>query len=528
MNNYVRMTRLLLFCSVSFLLACSVFRATRPEKATGPVYDILITGGMVYDGTGSAARKLDIGIQGKLITALGDLPGAQARRTIDASGLAVAPGFIDIHAHGNPETHPYLDNEVAQGITLVMLGNDGSSPGRDDLGGYLDHLDEQYLGANIGFFVGFGTLRTVANVETKPKPSERQLAMMKALAGEAMESGAFGLSTGLEYPPGKFASTEEIVEVARAVARHGGIYTSHLRSEDDDKITHAVEEIIRIGREAGIPVNISHIKIVFGQRAEAARQIIEMMGAARNEGIYITADIYPYLASHTTINLIMPDWAQPPNDFPEVVRTRRQELEQAIQANLDRRGGPQHVLITSGPFAGQDLEQIAGQLNKPAAAVVIDNIGQSGASAAFFSMFAPVMETFLLDPHIMICSDGSPTMLHPRGYGAFARVLAYYVRERQMLTLAEAIRKMTTLPAATLGLLPKGRGEIEEGCYADLLIFDPQRVRDRVTFSSPHEFPDGIPYVVINGKLAKDNGQLTHVGSGQVLRSTDAVPTTLR
>jgi len=528
MIKHVRCVRLLLYFSLPLLLACSVLITTRAKEAAAPHYDLLITGGTVYDGTGGVARKLDIGIQGKLITALGDLSAAQAKRKIDASGLAVAPGFIDFHAHGNLKRHPYLDNEVAQGVTLVMLGNDGGSPGRDDLDSYLDYLDEQYLGPNVGFFVGFGTLRTAAGTGTSPKPSEEQLAMMKALAAEAMKSGAFGLSTGLEYPPGKFATTEEIIEVARVVARHGGIYTSHLRSEDDDKIAGAIKEIIRIGREAPIPVNVSHIKIVFEQHAEAARKIVEMMNVARSEGIQIAADIYPYLASHTTINLIMPDWAQPPNDFQEVLKTRRQELEEAIHANLERRGGPNHVLITSGRFAAQYLDQIARQLDKSPTAVVIDDIGQSGSSAAFFSMFAPTMETFLLDSHIMICSDGSPTMLHPRGYGAFPRVLAYYVQERQALSLAEAIRKTTTLPAATLGLIRNGRGKIAEGFFADIVIFNPLSVRDVATFASPHKFPEGIPYVVINGKIAKDKGQLTHVGSGRLLRSTDNAPTPLR
>jgi N-acyl-D-aspartate/D-glutamate deacylase len=265
-------------------------------------------------------------------------------------------------------------------------------------------------------------------------------------------------------------------------------------------------------------VQVSHIKIVYGHGVDRAEEILAVLDAARAEGLDVTADLYPYTASYTGIGIVFPAWAKEPNDYDEVVRTKRPELAEYLRRRVTLRNGPEATLFGTGKWTGKTLAEVAAELDKPFEDALIDDIGPNGASAAYFVMSPEVMERFLVDPHVMICSDGSPTSSHPRGHGAQARVIRKYVVEDEKLSLEEAVRKMTGLPAATLGLDKMGRGRVQSGFAADLLVFDPARVRDNATFEEPRQLAEGFDWVIVNGKIAREDGQFTDARTGRVLR----------
>lgn len=497
-----------------------------------PAETLLLRGGTVVDGAGGEGREADVWLRDGRILRIGDGEDLAADRELEVTGLVVAPGFIDTHAHGNPERTPEFENFLRMGVTTLCLGQDGSSPFAGDLEGWRKQVEEAGIAPNIAPFIGHGTIRAESGVGLDREPSESAIAKMAAMVEEAMAAGAFGMSTGLEYQPGTFARLPELVEVARPVAAADGVVMSHMRSEDAGEVIVALDELLAQGAQSGSRVHVSHIKVVYGRGAEVAEEVLARLDQAQREGTTVTADLYPYTASYTGIGIVFPEWAKPPFDYEEVVWTRREDLAEFLRARVARRNGPEATLIGTGKWRGKTLAEAAEEAGKPFEDLLID-IGPSGASGAYFVMDRAAMERFLVDPRVMICSDGSPTMLHPRGYGSFARILARYVRAEPLLSIEEAVRKMSGLPAATVGLDRQShdaedlrsarRGRIEEGWAADLVVFDPAKVEDLATFEEPHTHAGGFRYVIVNGRVVIDDEQLTNARPGLVLRKASAV-----
>ncbi len=486
--------------------------------------DILIIGGTVVDGSGGEPYRADLMISNGSIVRIGiiDTSRVKSGRVIDAAGMIVSPGFIDAHAHGDPLETPDFKNFLAMGVTSIVLGQDGASPHAEDLSGWFAKVDALHPGVNIALFAGHGTLRTLAGkgTETGPLPmNATELNTMTKLIENAMVSGCFGFSTGLEYEPGRFASLDELVTAASSVHRHGGMVMSHMRSEDEDTIAEALDELLEQGIRSGAPVHVSHIKIVYGNDVNQAKRLLAQMEEVRTSGVRVTADIYPYIASYTGIGIVFPEWARPPHIYSDVVAARRGELAAYLRERITLRNGPEATLFGTHPYAGKTLAQVAEELDKPFEDVLIDDIGPGGMSAAYFVMNEDVLRTFLTDPHVMISSDGSPAMRHPRGYGTFAKIIRQYVSEENVLTLEEAVYKMTGLTARTLGLdaLSRPRGLIKDGFAADVLIFDPDEVEDRATFEEPHLHAKGFEYVIVNGSVAKEGEIFSGERTGRVL-----------
>lgn len=494
-------------------------------------YDIHIKNGTLIDGSGTEGITADILVRDGIVVYTGETDGDRinAAAVVDASGKVVTPGFIDLHAHGDPLQTPDFGNFLAMGVTTITLGQDGSSPETNYLGEWMDEVDEIEPGTNIVMFAGHNTVRRLAVVPLSTSISEQETERMQDRIIAALEDGAFGLSTGLEYDPGRFAGRDELKAIAEPLGRYGGIVMSHMRTEDDGAVEDALLELITMARDAGVPVHVSHIKIVLGNNPAAADNLIQIMDMVRNEGVTITADVYPYTASFTGISLLFPDWSKPPNLYEDVVSERRDDLANYLRNRVNNRNGPEATLIGTGPWAGKTLAEVAEELDKPFEDVLIDDIGLNGASAAYFVMNEDVMRRFIGAPHIAISSDGSPTMLHPRGYGSFAKIIRQFVMDEGLLTLSGAVHKMTGLPAGILGLhdMPEGlkRGYVREGYAADILVFDPAEVRDNARFEDPHRLATGFNTIIVNGTVVQSDGQPTGVRAGRVLRKSAGNPT---
>ncbi len=484
-----------------------------------PPFDILLRGGTIVDGTGGPPYTADLGIREGRIAVIGNLTGSAAEVEVDAVGMVVTPGFIDAHAHGDPRRTPDFPNVLAMGVTTLVLGQDGSShvdPADPDR--WFEEIASLATGPNIAYMAGHAGLRQEAGVPMGRAAEGDELDAMEESAARMMRAGCYGLSTGLEYRPGTFASRAELAAMARGVGRYDGVVMSHVRDEDDPEIEDSFRELIDQGRDGGVAVHVSHIKAVYGHGSARAERILGLLEAARGQGVQITADIYPYLASYTGISILFPDWALPPNDFQQVVRTRRPELEEYLRERVASRNGPEATLLGTRPWAGKTLAEVAEGLGLPFEEVLIDEIGPGGAGAAYFVMDRELQDRLLVDPHVMIASDGSPTMRHPRGYGTFARVIRRYVVEERALPLEEAVRKMTGLPARTLGLDRQQRGLLREGWVADVLVFDPGQVADRATFEEPHVPALGFDEVIVGGRQVISDGRPTGSAPGRVLR----------
>lgn len=488
-------------------------------------FDYLITNATIIDGTGSEATTGHILINDGIIVRIGtfDPTSIVADGVIDAQGRVVSPGFIDPHSHGNPMETPRFDNFLSMGVTTVTLGQDGQSPGGVDVEGWMNEVDRLGTGPNIIHFLGHNTLRQIVDAPREARLELSYIDQMQNILSESLAAGSFGLSTGLEYDHGTFADLSELVELAKPVAADHGLVMSHIRNEDDDTIEDSITELLNQGRGSGAAVHVSHIKIVFGNNPERAADLLQLLNEARDEGIAATADVYPYVASFTGIALVFPEWALPPNNFDEVVENRRAELEDYLRNRIQMRNGPEATLFGTAPWAGKTLAEVADEFNKPFEDVLIDDIGPRGASAAYFVMDEDVMKRFLVDPFVMVSSDGSPGMRHPRGYGSFAKIIRQYVNEENLLTLEEAIYKMSGLTAETIGLTNPDhvvipRGLIKEGFAADLLIFDPQNVADQATFEEPHRYAEGFDWVFVNGVDVIRNGVKNSAVPGQMIR----------
>ncbi|REL38961.1 N-acyl-D-amino acid deacylase [Rhodohalobacter sp. SW132] len=509
----------------SALLFLSLLLISCTGSADDRTYDLLITNASIADGTGGEITQGNILVHNGVIEAVGEIDPDRSRVTtvIDADGRIVSPGFIDTHSHGNPLDTPRFDNFLSMGVTTVSLGQDGRSPGLDDVNAWMDEVDQTGTGPNIVYFAGHNSLRQAVDAPRITGLDSSYIEEMQTILQRALEAGAFGLTTGLEYDHGTFADMDELVALAEPVADAGALVMSHMRSEDDDEIEASVRELISQGRGSGANVHASHIKIVFGDDPGQAESVLALMDEAREDGVQITADVYPYTASFTGIAIVFPEWALPPNDFDEVVENRRGELAEYLRNRVNLRNGPEATLFGTDPWAGMTLAEVADELDKPFEDVLIDDIGPRGASAAYFVMDEEVMKRFMLDPHVMISSDGSPTMRHPRGYGSFAKIIRQYINEENLMPLEEAIYKMSGLPAETLGLTDTSktdtpRGLIREGFAADLLIFDPADVRDNATFEDPHQYAEGFEWVFVNGTAVIDEGVLNQTLPAGVIR----------
>jgi N-acyl-D-amino-acid deacylase len=466
---------------------------------------MLIRGALVVDGTGRKAVRADVRVVGDTITDIGRLRARKGEEVINARGLVLAPGFIDIHNHSERGLleEGSAASQVSQGITTIMVGPDGGSP--LPIGLYLSSLDGR-IAPNAGAFIGHATLRQkvmAGGFSRQATPDE--IRRMAALAERAMMEGAFGLSSGLEYDVGYSASTEELIALARSVGKFGGIYMTHMRDEEDG-LLDAIREAARIGLEAGVPVQISHIKagnrFVWGKSVDA----VALIEGFRNKGQDITADAYPYTAWASTITVLVP--------------SRRHEDRDEVARSLDKVGGADKVLVTSceahRDYEGKTLQQIAEAQNVSPVDVYIEIVKDGGAGVVCNSMSEEDVRRFYTQEWVMVASDGGIGMRHPRGAGTFTKVLGRFVRQDGWLSLEEAVRKMSFAPARRLGL--KDRGMIAKGMKADLVLFDPEAVNDRSTFSSPFEISEGIIAVMVNGRRVWDKNKVTGELPGSVLR----------
>ncbi len=490
--------------------------------------DVILRNGTVIDGSGSPPVHTDVGIAGDRIVFVGSSAGKQATLVIDATGMVVTPGFIDPHTHTaddltdarRSQNAPYL----MQGVTTIATGNDGDSP--EHIGETLARWTRQGIGTNAMLFIGQGSVRRQVMGMSDARPTPQQIEKMKALVATAMKEGAIGLSTGLYYAPGSYSTTEEVIALARVAAQQGGIYDTHMRDESTYNIglQNSVRETLRIGKEADIPVMISHIKAlgadVWGQSSE----VIALIDAARKAGIRATASQYPYDASGTSVTAsLVPRWAEANGKLLRNIDdpALHQRLVKEMTENLRRRGGPATLLMTAAPdksIVGRNLAQIAQQRNVSPIEAALAIIRAGGSDVASFNMKQADIDAFMKQPWVMTCSDGSDG--HPRKYGTLPRKIHEYVYQKHVLSLAAAVRSSTSLPAETLQI--KDRGLLKPGYYADVLVFDPKSFIDRATYEDPTVLATGVQYLLVNGQLAVDKGALTATLAGRALRHSPA------
>jgi len=491
-------------------------------KLFPPFGDIVIYGGTIIDGTGAPGRRANIFVSGQKIKEIRDYnggnPGIRAEaHVIDATGKVVTPGFIDTHSHGEPDETPEMHNFLAMGVTTLCLGQDGTSMRVTTMTEWIRDIETTVPGPNILTIVGHGTIRTESGVRLSTAPAEAQIQKMAELVEKGLKEGAWGLSTGLEYLPGTFSTPAELEAVARPVGRRGLAVLSHMRNEDDDQLSSSIQELVAQCRATGARAHISHLKSVYGKGSGRAQEILALIESVQKSGQHLSADMYPYTASHTGLSILFPPWALPPNSYKEVLASRREELIKHLHDRVMRRNGPEATLLSKGANAGKTLAQLATEKGKPFAEVLAD-LGPRGGSAAYFVMDEELQDRLLLAPYVNICTDGSPDMRHPRGYGSFARVIRKFVQEEKKLTLEAAVHKMSGLTAQNITLDKHGRGTLREGNFADILVFDPSKVRDTATFENPQQLAEGFDTVIVNGTVVRENGEFNGTRAGQFLR----------
>jgi N-acyl-D-amino-acid deacylase len=474
---------------------------------------------LLADGTGLPPRLANVLVAGDRIIRIAP-PSARGResaaRIVAGEGRILAPGFIDTHTHGDPLEQSY-ESFLAMGVTTIVLGVDGSGPrlGKDlDPRSWMRAVDRARIDMNVALLSSHGTLRRAAGVpDTVRRPDEAALRRMAAQLEAELRAGAFGLSSGLEYVPGIYSETAELTNLGRVVSRHGGVVMSHMRSENDDEIEASINELVA----SSLPArpHISHLKVVFGKGEQRARDLLAFLAAKRRQGIDLTADEYPYEAGYTGIALLFPEWALPPTDYASVVAGRRPELRDHLVKRMTRRGGPEALLLGTKPYAGKTLAQAAQEAGLHYADFLI-KLGPEAASGAHFTMDKALQDTLILDPFVAISTDGGPGMRHPRATGTYAKWIEEYVVRGRKLPIEEAIRKGTGFPAGILRLAD--RGVIRAGARADLILFDPARVKARSSYVDPFAMAEGFDLVMVNGEPAFEGGKRI-ARPGRLLRS---------
>jgi dihydroorotase/N-acyl-D-amino-acid deacylase len=543
------------------LLACVivVLGLSCQPSPEGP-YDIVIRNGKVVDGTGNPWYAADIGIYGEKIIAIGKLDTKIAKQVIDAGGQVVAPGFIDML--GQSELSTFIDNramsKISQGITTELNGEgESAAPVNEntlrgispylqeynlkvdwtDFNGYFARLEKHKSAINFGSYVGASQVREYVIGYDDREPTPEELDRMKQLVRDAMQQGALGLSTALEYTPAMYAKTPELIELAKVAAEYGGIYITHIRNEQE-RVVEAILEAADIARAAKIPVEIWHLKVA--ERANWGRmpEIVRLIQQHRDQGIDMTADQYPYIAFSNSLSALMPGWAQEGGTGKLLQRLRDSDVRKRIRVELqarDRNRGPdfQGMMITSvtnpdlKQWEGKRLTDVAAAWKKDPMETLFDFILADSARTGrvVFAMTEEDLRMGMAQPWVSFCTDASARATdgplyegkpHPRAYGSFPRILGKYVREEKLLSLEEAVRKMTSLPAQRVRL--KDRGILKPGFYADITIFDPATVTDKATFENPHQYSEGVSHVLVNGKLVWENGAFTGNLPGMVLR----------
>lgn len=516
----------------SFVSSCS---------GSEPAFDLIVRGANVLDGTGAPSFVADVGVRGDRIAAVSAdaLTAGANTRVIEGAGLTLAPGFIDLHAHLDPILRlPEAESAARQGVTTALGGPDGGGPW--PFGEYLAEVESTGVGINVAFMAGHNSIRrAVMGLENRaPEPGE--LEEMRAMVQASMDEGAFGISTGLKYLPGAFSDVDEVVSLSEVAARAGGFYTSHLR-EEGLQLLDGVSEALEIGRRAEIPIVLTHHKVVGAPSWGASVTTLAMIDSARAAGTDAMADQYPYAASYTGITILIPAWAMEGGTDAFLARVDDPATHDSILSGIEfniinDRGANdlsrvQFALVEwDRTLEGQTLADWADRQGLPhtpavGARLVVEAVRNGGASAIYHAMDEADVERIMAHPQTMIASDGRLTRPgeghpHPRWYGTFPRVLGLFVREKGLLPLETAVHKMTGMPAARMGLTDRGR--IEEGAYADLVLFDPATVIDRATFEDPHQYPEGIPFVVVNGVVTVDGGAFFDKRAGRVLRRRSA------
>ncbi len=505
-----------------------------PAASLAQECDILIKNGKIIDGTGNNWYYGNIAVKDGKILKIGRDVNPPAKKVIDAKGLIVAPGFIDVHTHleGDEVREPNATNFILDGVTTCVTGNCGSS--NVDIGKYLRWIDSLKLSINVASLVGHNDIRKAVMGRANRDASPGELQQMETLVDKAMKDGAVGLSTGLIYIPGTYSKTEEVVALAKIAAKYNGVYATHMRDEGDS-VTYAIEEALTIGREAGIPVEISHFKLSGQHNWGRSKETVAMIKKAREEGLEVTIDQYPYTASSTSISTLLPDEVLADGQDSIKARLQRPEIRKQVTTHILARLKKRKlkhlsyaVVAFYGPdttYNGKSIEQInllKGRKHKAKseAETVMDIMMNGGASAVFHGMGEEDVKRIMQYPFNMFASDATIRVLnagmpHPRGYGTNARVLAKYVREEKVISLEEAIRRMTSLPAQKFQL--RDRGLLKEGMAADIVIFSEKEVRDVSTFEKPHAYSAGFHFVIVNGVLTVENEKHLGIRAGRAL-----------
>ena len=555
--------RISLLLIASTLVSSAISNSGRVSPAD---YDLLITNGRIVDGSGGPGYRADVAVQGDRIVRIGNLQRAKAKRVIDARGLVVAPGFIDML--GQSETYVLIDprvmSKVMMGVTTEITGEGDSIAPMSErlikeqedflrrfdlkidwrtLDEYFKRLEKQGAGVNLGTFVGATQVRAhVIGFDNRP-PTPAELEQMKQLVADAMKDGALGLSTSLQYVPARFAKTDEIVELAKVARQYGGIYATHQRSEAN-ALDESLKEVFEIAQQAKIPVEIWHLKTAYKKNWGRMPEVLRRISDVRARGLDVTADVYPYIAGSTSLSACLPPWALEGGTEKMLERLRDASIRQKLKTEITTdskdweniylgSGGAAGVLIGSvvnrelEAMQGKRVQQIAEEQGKEPLDALFDLIladhGQTGA--IYFMMSENDLLAAMKAPFVSFCTDSgaratdgplSGSKSHPRGWGSYPRILGKYVREEKILTLEKAVQKMTGMPAARVGL--KDRGLLREGMFADIAIFDPTTVIDRATFEVPNQYPEGVAYVIVNGQLSVDGGKRTAALAGRPLR----------
>lgn len=515
---------------ILLLLICFHLNNTNAQQA-----DILIKNGKIIDGTGNSWVYGDIAIKDGRIVKTGRLSQWQAGKIIDATGLIVAPGFIDVHTHieGEEKRAPDASSFIYDGVTTVVTGNCGSS--NTNLARYFTMLDSLKLSINVASLIGHNDVRKAVLGTANRDPNEEEMKRMEAIVEQAMKDGAVGFSTGLIYIPGTYSKTEEVVRLAKAASKYNGIYASHMRDEGDS-VVQAIEEALHIGREAKMPVEISHFKLSGQQNWGRSRETIPMIIKARVQGLDVTIDQYPYTASSTSLSTLLPDWVLADGQDSIRARLANPAIRKDVIAYMLKRLKKRKLSHFSYPVVatyrpdtslnGKSIETVnllKGRKHKASeeAETILQMMEQGGASMVFHGMGDEDVKAIMKYPYNMFASDASIRVFnqgnpHPRGYGTNARVLSKYVRNEKVISLEEAIRRMTSLPAQKFQL--NDRGLLREGFAADIVVFNEVEVQDHSTYEQPHQYSTGFTYVIVNGRLTVDNGKHNGTRAGITLK----------